>query len=77
MKYASSSLAFNLEGRYVGTTSPSVNFNGQTFTGQNQNVVILAGVTYKFNQPQAARRRRRRRLPRRRTWCSSTSTSRT
>jgi OmpA-OmpF porin, OOP family len=52
VKYnASSSLAFNLEGRYVGTTSPSVNFNGQTFTGQNQNVVILAGVTLKFNQP--------------------------
>jgi outer membrane protein OmpA-like peptidoglycan-associated protein len=51
---ASSSLAFSLEGRYVGTTNPSVNFNGQTFYGQNQNIVVLAGITYKFNQPEAA-----------------------
>jgi OmpA-OmpF porin, OOP family len=50
----SSSLAFSLEGRYIGTTSPSVNFNGQTFSGQNQNILVMAGITYKFNQPQAA-----------------------
>ena len=47
-------LGLNLEARYVGTTNPTVNFNGQTFTGQNQNIVFLAGVTYKFNQPQPA-----------------------
>src|SRR6185369_4079826 len=47
----SNTLAFNLEGRYVGTTNPSVYYNGQTFTGQNQNVLIMAGVTLKFNQP--------------------------
>ena len=47
-------LGLNLEARYVGTTNPSVNFNGQTFTGQNQNIVFLAGVTYKFGQPQPA-----------------------
>ena len=47
-------LGLNLEARYVGTTNPTVNFNGQTFTGQNQNIVFLAGVTYKFNQPRRA-----------------------
>jgi OOP family OmpA-OmpF porin len=47
-------LGLNLEARYVGTTNPTVNFNGQTFSGQNQNIVFLAGVTYKFNQPQPA-----------------------
>jgi outer membrane protein OmpA-like peptidoglycan-associated protein len=51
---ASSSLAFNLEGRYIGTTNPSVNFNNQTFYGQNQNILVMAGITYKFNQPQMA-----------------------
>ena len=48
-------LAFSLEARYVGTTNPSVNVpDGQTFTGQNQNFLALAGVTYKFGQPQPA-----------------------
>jgi OOP family OmpA-OmpF porin len=47
-------LTFAVEARYVGTTNPSVTFNGQTFYGQNQNIAFLAGVAYKFNQPQPA-----------------------
>jgi OmpA-OmpF porin, OOP family len=50
----SSSLSFNLEGRYMGTTNPSWNFAGFTNTWQNQNILVMAGLTYKFNQPQAA-----------------------
>jgi len=51
---ASSTLAFNLEARYIGTTNPSVNYNGVTYYGQNQNLLVMAGVTLKFNQPEAA-----------------------
>jgi outer membrane protein OmpA-like peptidoglycan-associated protein len=47
-------ISFGLEARYVGTTNPSVNFNGQTFYGQNQNFLALANVAYKFGQPTAA-----------------------
>jgi outer membrane protein OmpA-like peptidoglycan-associated protein len=47
-------LTFGVEARYVGTTNPTVNFNGQTLSGQNQNITFLAGVAYKFNQPQPA-----------------------
>ena len=47
-------LSFGLEARYVGTTNPSFTWNGQTFTGQNQNFLALAGVAYKFGQPEAA-----------------------
>ncbi len=55
VKYnASSTLAFNLEARYVGTTNPSVYYNGVTYSGQNQNVVIMAGLTLKFNEPPPA-----------------------
>jgi len=43
-----------LEGRYVGTTNPSVTFNGQTISSPNQNFTALLGVAYKFGQPQAA-----------------------
>ena len=50
----SNALAFNLEARYVGTTEPSVNWNGQTYYGQNQNILAMAGITYKFGQPTAA-----------------------
>jgi outer membrane protein OmpA-like peptidoglycan-associated protein len=48
----SNSLAFNLEARYIGTTNPSVYVNNQTFYGQNHNLLVMAGVTLKFNQPQ-------------------------
>jgi OOP family OmpA-OmpF porin len=37
----------------VGTTSPSVTVNGQTFYGSNQNVELLAGVAYEFSAPAA------------------------
>jgi len=43
-----------LEARYVGTTNPSVSVAGQTFYGQNQNLLVMAGVAYKFGQPEAA-----------------------
>jgi OOP family OmpA-OmpF porin len=49
VKYnASNQLSLMLEGRYVGTTNPSVTVGGQTFTGQNNNIAVLAGVAYKF-----------------------------
>jgi len=50
----SNALSLNLEARYIGTTNPSVNFNGQTHYGQNQNLLALAGLVYKFGQPEAA-----------------------
>ncbi len=50
----SNALTFALEARYVGTTNPSVNVGGQTFYGQNQNLLVLAGVAYKFGQPTIA-----------------------
>jgi OOP family OmpA-OmpF porin len=43
-----------LEARYVGTTNPSVNVGGQTFYYQSQNLLVMAGVAYKFGQPEAA-----------------------
>jgi OOP family OmpA-OmpF porin len=43
-----------LEGRYSGTTNPSVTFNGQTFTSQNNNIGLLAGIAFKFGAPVAA-----------------------
>jgi OmpA-OmpF porin, OOP family len=50
----SNQMTFTIEGRYVGTTNPSVNVNGQTFTGQNHNIMALAGVAFKFGQPEPA-----------------------
>jgi len=50
----SNSMTFNIEARYVGTTSPSVNWNGQTYSGQNQNLLAMAGVTFKFGAPVVA-----------------------
>jgi len=41
-------LTFGLEGRYIGTTNPSVVFNGQTFSAPNNTISLLAGVAYKF-----------------------------
>jgi len=43
-----------LEARYVGTTNPSVTVGGQTFYSQNHNLLVMAGIAYKFGQPVAA-----------------------
>ena len=44
-------LRFMVEGRYVGTTNPSVNTPFGNVSFQNNNILALAGVTYKFNAP--------------------------
>ena len=44
-------LRFMVEGRYVGTTSPSVNTPFGNVSFQNNNILALAGVTYKFVSP--------------------------
>ncbi len=45
------SLRFMIEGRYFGTTNPSVDTPFGNVTFQNQNILALAGVTYKFVAP--------------------------
>jgi outer membrane protein OmpA-like peptidoglycan-associated protein len=50
----SNTMSFGLEARYLGTTNPSVTVNGQTFTGQNHNFLALAGIAFKFGQPEVA-----------------------
>jgi outer membrane protein OmpA-like peptidoglycan-associated protein len=45
---------FGIEARYVGTTNPSINVGGQTFSSPNHNFLALAGIAYKFGQPDAA-----------------------
>ncbi|TAJ85254.1 MAG: porin family protein, partial [Reyranella sp.] len=50
----SEQLRFLIEGRYVGTTNPSVNTPFGNVSFQNNNILALAGVTYKFNAPPAA-----------------------
>ena len=55
VKYnASNQLALMLEGRYIGTTNPCVTVGFQTFCGQNNNIALLAGVSYKFVAAAAA-----------------------
>ena len=44
----SEQLRFLIEGRYVGTTAPSVNTQIGNVTFQNNNILALVGVTYKF-----------------------------
>ncbi|MDB5487841.1 MAG: hypothetical protein JWQ58_1556 [Reyranella sp.] len=44
-------LRFMVEGRYVGTTSPSVNTPFGNVSFQNQNILALVGVSYKFTAP--------------------------
>jgi len=44
-------LRFMIEGRYVGTTNPSVNTPFGNVSFQNNNILALAGVTYKFVSP--------------------------
>ena len=47
-------LRFMVEGRYVGTTSPSVNTPFGNVSFQNNNILALAGVQFKFAAPAAA-----------------------
>ena len=47
----SEQLRFLIEGRYVGTTTPSFNTPFGNVTFQNNNILALAGVTYKFTAP--------------------------
>ncbi len=49
-----SSWAIGLEGRYMGTTNPSINTPTGTVYSQNQTVAILAGIGFKFGAPSAA-----------------------
>jgi outer membrane protein OmpA-like peptidoglycan-associated protein len=43
-----SSLRFQIEGRYLGTTSPSVNTPIGNVSFNNQNIMALAGIQFKF-----------------------------
>jgi OmpA-OmpF porin, OOP family len=46
------SLRFMIEGRYLGTTNPSVNVPGiGNVTYSNNNILALAGVQFKFGAP--------------------------
>ena len=75
----SDQLRFMIEGRYFGTTNPSVNVPGLgTVSYRTTNILALAGVQFKFGAPSVApppppppQWRRRR------SWCSSTGTART
>ena len=42
-----------LEGRYVGTTNPSITVGGQTFSSPNQTILGILGFAYKFGQSDA------------------------
>ena len=43
--------SIGIEGRYVGTTNPSFQIQGQTITYQNNTVSALFGIAYKFGNP--------------------------
>lgn len=44
-----------LEGRFTGTTNPSLNLpNGTSISYSNQNIGVLAGIAYKFGAPSVA-----------------------
>jgi OOP family OmpA-OmpF porin len=47
-------LRFGIEARYLGTTNPSVNTPFGNVSFQNQNILALAGVQYKFAAAPAA-----------------------
>ena len=49
-----SSWAVGLEGRYMGTTNPSINTPTGTVYSQNQTIAVLAGIAFKFGAPSAA-----------------------
>ena len=50
----SNAMSVGIEARYLGTTNPSVTVGGQTFSSPNHNLLVLAGVAWKFGQPTAA-----------------------
>jgi outer membrane protein OmpA-like peptidoglycan-associated protein len=52
--YIDSSWAVGIEGRYMGTTNPSINTPAGTVYSQNQTIAALAGISYKFGAPPAA-----------------------
>jgi outer membrane protein OmpA-like peptidoglycan-associated protein len=43
-----------VEGRYLGTTSPSVNINGVNVSYNNNNIALIVGAQYKFAPPAPA-----------------------
>jgi outer membrane protein OmpA-like peptidoglycan-associated protein len=43
-----------VEGRYLGTTNPSVSTPIGNVTFQNQNIMALAGIQFKFGAPEVA-----------------------
>jgi OOP family OmpA-OmpF porin len=47
-------MSVGIEARYVGTTDPGVSVNGTYFSGRNHNFLALAGIAFKFGQPEAA-----------------------
>ena len=49
-----SSWTVGVEGRYMGTTNPSINTPTGTVYSQNQTIAALAGIAYKFGAPAAA-----------------------
>ncbi len=49
-----SSWTIGVEGRYMGTTNPSINTPTGTVYSQNQVIAALAGIAYKFGAPPSA-----------------------
>ena len=49
-----SSWSVGLEGRYMGTTNPSINTPTGTVYSQNQTIAALAGIAFKFGAPPSA-----------------------
>jgi len=43
-----------VEGRYIGTTNPSVNINGVNVSYNNNNIALIVGAQYKFAPPAPA-----------------------
>ncbi|MCA0305739.1 MAG: outer membrane beta-barrel protein, partial [Proteobacteria bacterium] len=50
----SSAMRFQVEGRYLGTTNPSVNTPIGNISFSNQNLLALAGIQFKFGAPAAS-----------------------
>jgi OmpA-OmpF porin, OOP family len=48
-----SNFRINLDGRYYGTTNPSVNVNGFSSTWSNNNFSVMLGLIVKFGAPAA------------------------
>jgi OmpA-OmpF porin, OOP family len=50
----SNAMTIGVEGRYLGTTNPSLTVGNQTFSSPNQNVLVLLGIAWKFGQVEQA-----------------------